>query len=323
MAGGEYRLNQFRQTAVEAPDPEMFGLFLQDEWSPVDQFSLMLALRYDKVEGVDGVVSPKVSASFLPTDWIRLRASVSRGFHAPTLQELYEEGFWHSGRAYRFGNPNLDPETSATYTAGVEMQPAAFLKLMVYSFYSDLNDMIVPVYEGPWEKDPAIDVWRRRNIEKAIVRGVETYARATLGRHISVEGGYTYTDNEDKETGRRLPYSPGSSLFGRLTATARMAGKAEGSVFVAVRAGFGRQAWNWKPAAGLPPDNPDGLVTKLGDYAKLDAGVAVTFDRRLELFVKIENLLAEDIGNLDDVYTILDGEPFVRAGLRYEFPIGG
>ena len=28
----------------------------------------------------------------------------------------------------------------------------------------------------------------------------------------------------------------------------------------------------------------------------------------------------EDIENLDEVYTVLDGEPFVRVGVNYRFP---
>jgi outer membrane receptor for ferrienterochelin and colicin len=183
--------------------------------------------------------------------------------------------------------------------------------------------MIVPVFEGPWDQDPSIDVWRRRNIDNARVYGAEVQSVLTLGDHVTIEGGYTYTDNEDKDAGRSLPYAPGSVLFGRVSIAGRLASRLNGRVFVDVRSGFGRKAWNWKPAPGVAPDNPDGLITDLADYTKLDAGVAVSVDSAYEVFVKVENLMGEDIENLDDAYTVLDGQPFFRVGVRYSFPLGG
>ncbi len=86
-------------------------------------------------------------------DRTRVRASIGRGYRAPTLQDLYEEGYGHGGTAYRFGNPDLDPEFSTTYTLGLETEPTDVWQFLAYGFCSDLDDMIVPVYEGAWDKD--------------------------------------------------------------------------------------------------------------------------------------------------------------------------
>jgi outer membrane receptor for ferrienterochelin and colicin len=233
---------------------------------------------------------------------------------------LYEEGYGHGGSAYRFGNPDLDPEYSTTYTAGLEGKPTDSVKIMLYGFYSDLDDMIVPVYEGPWDKDPTIDVWRRRNIKNAEVYGAEAGVSINAGEHIMLEGGYTYTENQDKDTGRQLPYSPGSSLYGKISATEKLSTSLRIAAFLGVRAGFRREAWNWKPSADEADDNSDGLTTKLKDYTKLDAGVTIHIADTYDIFVKVANILGEDIENLDDVYTVLDGEPFVRVGVNYKFP---
>jgi len=319
MVGGDGRWNEFERTSVNAPDQRACGLFIQDEWIPNDQFTLMGALRYDKVDGVEGALSPKISMLYTPTDRVALRASLGRGFHAPTLMELYEEGYGHGGRAYRFGNPDLEPEYSTTLTTGLEVKPVDSLQLSVYGFYTEFENMIVPVYEGASTVNTNIDVWRRTNIEEAIVYGVETAAKWKPCDRLALEGGYTWTENEDQSTGRSLPYSPGSSAFAKLTLTENISTNLTVTGFFGARATLGREAWNWKPAAGSSAGNADGLTTSLDDYIKLDMGLSVQRGD-LTVFVKVENLLGEDIENLDDCYTVLDGEPFFRIGLQYNLP---
>lgn len=321
MTGQEYRRNEFERIAVTAPDQTAHAFFIQDEWIANEYIVLMSAVRYDKVEDIEAAVSPKISVMIAPSERFRVRASVGRGFHAPTLQELYEEGYGHGGTAYRFGNPDLDPEYSTTYTAGIEGKPFESLMLMVYGFYSDLDDMIVPVYEGAWDKDPTIDVWRRTNISSAQVYGTEASARLNIGNTLTLEGGYTYTENEDKDTGRQLPYSPGSSIYGKISGTRRLTAKYTAKAFIGIRTGMNREAWNWTPVTDAGRDNSDGLTTRLDDYTKLDAGLTVCIADKYDAFIKVENILGEDIESLDDSYTVLDGEPFVRVGLNYRFPV--
>lgn len=320
LVGGDYSWGAFSRTAVEAPDQTGYGVFVQDEWFATGEIMLLSALRYDKVDDIDGAISPKLALMFAPSDRWRLRTSLGRGFHAPTLQELYEEGYGHGGSAYRFGNPELEPEYSTTLTAGVEGSPTKSTKVMVNLFYSDLDNMIVPVYEGAWAQDPTIDVWRRENIENAEVYGMDASTSLHVGEHVVVNAGYTYTENEDRDTGRQLPYSPGQSAYGNIFYRDRLTTHVSAEAFISIRAGFGREAWNWKPTTGAAADNPDGLITELGDYTKLDTGVTLRVAEMIDLFVKIENLLGEDIENLDDSYTVLDGEPFVRVGVNYRFP---
>ncbi len=320
LAGVDGRWNEFERTSVENHKQSANGVFVQHEWIPGDMFSLMSALRYDKVEDIDAALSPKLSLLFAPSESIRFRASIGRGFHAPTLQELYEEGYGHGGAAYRFGNPDLDPEYSTTYTAGLELQLAEPVQFVLYGFYSDIDDMIVPVYEGAWEKDPEIDVWRRTNIKNAAVYGCDALIRFIFSDYLQVEGGYTYSDNEDRDTGRKLPYSPGSSLHCKLMMKQNLRKNMKLAEYVGVRTGFDREAWNWKPAAGTEPDNADGLTTKLQDYTKLDAGVTLSVGSDYEFFAKVENILGEDIENLDDAFTVIDGEPVVTVGLCYNLP---
>jgi hypothetical protein len=91
--------------------------------------------------------------------------------------------------------------------------------------------------------------------------------------------------------------------------------------FVGIRAVFDREAWNWKPSRDADADNPDGFTTELEDYTKLDAGITLSVEDNYEVFLKVNNILGEDIENLDDIYTVLDGEPVIQVGFSYNFPI--
>ena len=317
LTGGlDFKHIRFTRNAVKNSEQDTFGAFVQHEWRIVDPLTLMIALRLDCVEDLDPVVSPKVSVLFSPDLPLRLRGSIARGFHAPTPQELYEEGYGHRGRAYRFGNPDLDPEYSTTYGLGLELFPDRAFEVAFYGHYSDIDDMIVPVYEGPWAKDPTKDVWRRINIEHTRVYGGEVKALYKVSRNIRFEAGYSYIENEEKDTGRQLPYHPGSSLFAKAVAGGPVTHRVKCSGFLGLRASFDRKAWNWKPAKGSPTNDPSGLTTRLEDYQKLDAGVSLVYDDTYQIYLNVYNILGQDIENLDDVYTVIDGEPVLKGGIR-------
>ena len=88
------------------------------------------------------------------------------------------------------------------------------------------------------------------------------------------------------------------------------------SGFAGLRAVFDRSAWNWKPAPGAAPNDPSGLTTELDDYQKLDAGVSLSYKGKYKIFVNVYNALGQDIENLDDLYTVIDGKPVAKVGLE-------
>ncbi|MFC1890161.1 TonB-dependent receptor plug domain-containing protein [Thermodesulfobacteriota bacterium] len=326
-AGMDFKDHTFTRTAVIESDQDTIGAFIQHEWSPIDSLTFMAALRYDDVEDVEAVFSPKATILYSPDLPLCLRGSISRGFHEPTPQELYEEGYGHGGQALRFGNPDLEPEYSTTYGLGLELFPGRPFQLMLYGHYSDIDDMIVPVYEGPWYDDPTLDpdeeptkdIWRRTNIERARVYGGEVKARYSCSRNLRFEGGYSYTDNKETDTGRQLPYNPGSTLFIKAVGAHQFAPDWTCSGFVGLQAAFDRSAWSWKPAEGAPEDDPTGLTTELDDYQNLNAGLSLSYRDMYRVYLNAYNILGQDIENLDDLFTVIDGEPVVKGGFRCDW----
>lgn len=275
------------------------------------------ALRFDKVEGITGVVSPKIALLFRPASFARIRATFGRGFHAPTVQELYEEGYGHGGTAYRFGNPDLMPEFSLTSTLSTEFIITERLQLFLYGYYNIINNMITPVYNGPWEADSTVDMWVRTNIHEAKIYGAEAYASWNLDKHFFVKAGYTYTYNENVSTGQQLPYYPGQSYFGKIIFTHNLGSALSLTGFIDLKGTIGRSAWNWKPDTDAPQDNPDGNITTLKDYQMLNAGIKLGIKNRYEVFVNAHNLLKQEIETLDDVYTVFKGEVYFRTGINF------
>jgi len=316
-AGGDFRHNKFARSSVLEKTQDAFGIFLQDEYEN-DRFSLLLALRFDKVENIKPVITPKIAGMYRIHDKLRIRVSFGRGFHAPTVQELYEEGYGHGGRAYRFGNPDLDPEYSVTSTFSVEYDPVKNVHLLIHGYYNTITNMITPVYSGIWGENPdtssVIDKWVRTNIHEAEIYGVEATVRYQLFDKFLAEGGYNYSENKNKSTGGQLPYYPGESFFSKIVYKYKLFAELYSSCFVSLRATKNRSAWNWKPAAGTDFNNAEGLVTKLNDYRLLNAGMKFHFRDKFNICLNVGNILGQNIQKLDDLLTEIDGEPVWKIG---------
>jgi len=320
--GTDFKHIKFARSAVLEESQDAVGAFLQDEIE-FNKFSFLVALRFDKVDEIKAVVTPKVAMMYQLLYNLRLRASFGRGFHAPTVQELYEEGYGHGGRAYRFGNPDLEPEYSITSTFSIEYAPIKNVQLMIHAYYNTIDNMITPVYTGLWEENPdpdsEIDKWERTNIHEAKIYGVEATAKYQLNNQFLMECGYNYSYNENSTTGRQLPYYPGESFYAKMIYNYKLSSKLDGLCFVSLRATKDRSAWNWKPASGTDIDNDDGLITELNDYQLLNAGLKFTYNKKINLFLNIGNILGQDIQNLDDLLTVIDGEPTLKIGCLINF----
>lgn len=321
-AGADFRYTTFARSAVLEHTINGLGAFLQNEIE-LDRFSLLMAIRIDKVDDIRPVLTPKIAAMFRVYDRLRVRASFGRGFHAPSVMELYEEGYGHGGRAYRFGNPDLQPEFSLTSTFSIEYEPVMGLQMLAHAYYNTITNMITPVYSGIWEENPdtstVIDKWVRTNIHDAKIYGIETTLRYRLDDILVVEAGYNYSDNQNTTTGGQLPYYPGESFFSKIVYTQKLSSRVSLSSFVSLRATRNRSAWDWKPAGNEGYDNPEGLIIELNDYQLLNSGIKVIFDSKMDLYLNVSNILGQDIQKLDDSLTEIDGEPIWKVGCLINF----
>ncbi len=138
----------------------------------------------------------------VPEAWSRLKLAYGTGFKAPSLYDLF--GRDNLGYA---GNPNLRPERSAGWEAGIAVDiPGAgrrdLATVELTYFDNRIRDMITYVPTADWSAATMQNVDRARShgMEASLTLRPAAWAEAVLT--------YTYTDTKNLQTGDRLLRRP-------------------------------------------------------------------------------------------------------------------
>jgi hemoglobin/transferrin/lactoferrin receptor protein len=144
--------------------------------------------------------------------------SVNTGFRAPNIDDLGTLGIVD----FRYETPNFDlkPEHSFQYQIGYKHQGNK-LRGEVYIYRNELYDLIVrnKIVGDTIEGYP---VYKKENIERAYIQGVETAWDFELDKSWMLSGSLTYTYGQNitkNEPVRRIP-----PLFGRLVVEYKLKG---------------------------------------------------------------------------------------------------
>lgn len=166
-----------------------FGYYLQNLFKSGKQFVFQVGARLDDNQSFGTVTNPKISSAYeLESTGTRLRASWGTGFRAPTIQEL----FFPAG-----GNPNLEPEKSRSWEAGIQQKIFGGRVLLdVVYFRIDYRNLI---QVGPTSV---------ANIGEARTRGVESSIKARIHSTLTATANYTYLDAKDRSNDVELPFRP-------------------------------------------------------------------------------------------------------------------
>jgi vitamin B12 transporter len=197
--GGEYRNEVGEVKGSYKQTVDSWAIVLQDQIALFDSLYLTGGIRYDGNSVFEDKATARVAASYLvkATD-TRLKASWGQGFRAPTFNELFFPAFPPCGP---FGNPNLKPEESDGWDAGVEQHLwDRRVRLAATYFRTDYENLIQSTLT-----DPANFCFQAQNVGDARSEGVEVEASVTPVDGLVVSVAYTYTDAEDQTTGNPLP----------------------------------------------------------------------------------------------------------------------
>jgi vitamin B12 transporter len=139
---------------------------------------------------------------------LRLRAAAGTGFKEPTFFENFATGFVR-------GNPELDPERSASWEAGLEGTfSGGRMRLEATYFWQQFRDLIQFTFSPPSPSDPN---WF--NVAAADASGIEVEFKALPAARAAVEAGYTYLRTVVKDagfdTGPGAAFQQGRSLLRR------------------------------------------------------------------------------------------------------------
>jgi len=230
-------------------------------------------IRHDDKDSFEDATTYRLSGAYLwPALGTRLHASYGKGITDPTFFEQF-------GLTLDFqGNPDLKPEESIGWDAGVEQ---TFFDGRVTAdvtyFEANLTDEIVTSGFGSTFTVENEDGESKR-------KGVEVTISARLTPQLSVAGSYTYTDatNPDgSEETRRPPHSGSLDIAysvlngrGRVNATAVYNGETKDEDF------------------STSFNDPD--IVTLDDYLLVNIAGSYKLDENFEVFGRVENLLDTD-----------------------------
>ncbi len=195
-----------RQDHVDSTDAgehtaSLWAVYAQDEISFGESLIVVVGGRNDSHSVYGDRFSPKMSARYIVggTGTI-IRASAGEAFRAPTLNEL----FW-TFDGFEKGNPNLKPETSKEYEAGVE-QPLGKGNSIKFTYFERKVDNLIQ-----WLPDSSF-IYSPINIGKARITGYEAEARFIPFKPVTWAINYTYMNAKDEATGLYVYNVPADQL---------------------------------------------------------------------------------------------------------------
>jgi vitamin B12 transporter len=255
------------QTGADARNSAVYG---QDQFSYAERLFGTVGLRYDHYDSFGSEVTYRVAPLYLHrSTGTRLKGSVSTGFKAPTLFQT--DGFTPNnfGSFYR-GNPDLDPEKSFGWEIGFEQTAwQERLGLGATWFQSRIDDLMQVVF------DPSFNS-TYQNIDKADIRGVESFIDLQPFDAVQLGLDYTWTDAEDHDTGEPLLRRPKHKFDLDLEYRPLPAASVNlGLTYVADYKDISRQTSS---------------VVNGDDYAVVDLAVAYRFNQTWRVSGRIDNL---------------------------------
>ncbi len=202
---GEFAREFLDSSANGKRDQGRWAVLAQDEWAVAPKLTLTAGARYDAHSEFRNEWSPRGSVALRATSSTTVRASVGRGYRAPTFNDRY----WPAS-AWAAGNPNLDPETAWEYEAGVSQAFGTAAAVSFTGFRRDAKDLI------EWRANSA-GVWTPINVARSRTWGAEASLDVKVCRGVTLGGGYTWLHPVDRDTREFLPGKPRHQASGHLT----------------------------------------------------------------------------------------------------------
>ncbi|MBI5142411.1 MAG: TonB-dependent receptor [Nitrospirae bacterium] len=188
-------------------DAERWAVFANDNIL-AGQFTIIPGVRYDHHEIAGDFTSPSLGATWRAGENTILRATVSKGFTSPAYAELL------AGGLFLDPNPNIKPEETVSYQAGVETLLANSVRLKALFFNHRISDVQKKAYYagGPsgCVGSACNDIFVNAGSEHR--RGLEIDAETSPVKGFSFKAGGAFVDidpNGDDASKKKYRYTAG------------------------------------------------------------------------------------------------------------------
>ncbi|HET8965938.1 MAG TPA: TonB-dependent receptor [Candidatus Acidoferrum sp.] len=294
--------------------------FLDFRYSPHPRASINAGVRAE-ANGYFGThVVPRVGASLALLQgrgfWgeTRLRAFYGQGIKEPRFDQIFDDAFGD------IGNPNLKPESSKTWTVGLDQKldsdrfrltgeyfSSRFYNMISFAFCDSSNNFCnLPPGTGP-----VFGFGYFFNTDRSRARGTNITAEAKVIRWLTLRGNYTYDDSLILAAANPFDPTqlPGNRLARRPVNSGSLTALATWRRFGVVLSGYFSGQRTDSDFLGLD-------LTRTPGYARFDLATTYQFTRGVSLYLRAANLF-------DKSYQDALGYPALgrefRIGMNYRF----
>ncbi|MEY4815120.1 MAG: Vitamin transporter BtuB precursor [Verrucomicrobiota bacterium] len=266
----------------------LLAVFVQDQWSPVDDVYLTGGLRNDDFDTFGRATTGRVTGAWLVAKRaVKLRASYGTAFRAPSFLDLYGQS------AFYVGNPALRPEQARGWDAGADWYLANQRGTLSGTWFETGFTYLIA---------STANFRSVENIQRARTRGVELAAQITLLGAVEVRASYTYLEAQNLTANIRLLRRPRQS--GNVDVWRALGGGVSAGAGVAFAAH--RRDVDAKTFRQIDAE----------DYTVVRVYGAWQVNARLALKARVENLLNENYEEVNG-YPALGWGAFAGAEWRF------
>ncbi len=234
MIGGQYTNKQIESTDRGDHNDSMGGIYLIGSAGFTNGLNLTASSRVEFHTRNRAEFLPQLSVAY-NTNRFTLRSSVGRAIRVGDFTERYISSQIPDLAPMRnIGNPDLEPERSYTFDAGIDWRATSNTIISQTFFYRSSTNLIDYAIVNSSDIDNAdnlqedADYFYSLNIANSSVSGVEISASQNIRfanrRTLSLDAGYTYihTTSDGEEVSKYIANHPSHQLS--LTAAMRIGG---------------------------------------------------------------------------------------------------
>lgn len=207
LTGGlTFSQNNISSKSYGLRNQQIFALYSQFEYRPINSLIINLGARYDLESVKDAEkyyeISPKFGLNYTLNDNIHIRASAGKGFRAPTIAESFAAISYQGFKVIE--NINLKPETSWNFELGGNLklnQLFVPLELDGTAFLNYFEDLIEPGFT-----DNLYSSIMFQNLTSARISGLELSLIAAFSENIIFSQNITLLDPIDTKLNEVLKF---------------------------------------------------------------------------------------------------------------------
>jgi vitamin B12 transporter len=245
------------------------GYYIQDQIKLWDRFFATFGVRIDDHSRFGTETTYRIAPAYLIKETgTKMKGTFGTGFKAPTLYQLFSPPLWGDP----IGNKDLKPEKSKGWDFGIEQELLKNKVALGATYFRNDFKNLVQYESGQGYV----------NIAKAKTEGVELFASAKPIDDLTLRINYTYTDTEDKTTGKPLIRRPKNKIGFDLNYHFLNNGNVNlGVIYVGKRDDLD---FSISPSRRV----------KLDQYTLVNLAVSYDITKNFQLFGRVENLLDKE-----------------------------